>query len=1129
MTQPLVDQDARTRALAEHDTTLLVEAGAGTGKTALMAGRVVRLMADGTDPGEIAAITFTELAAGELQQRVSRFTRELLDGRTPPQIAAAFAGGLTDEQVNNLRHALRHLDWLSCTTIHGFCKQLIAPYPVETGMDPGAKMMDPADADLAYEELLDSWLRERLSETSGDRAQADGDDLLAQMLLADPEHALARIREAAQMLRANRTARGEAVTLRRADLQDFEAAVGELVAAVQHAGEPDCDDLADQLARLRDHLIEALRRGPDAAGLLEIAEPPRLSCMKKGTTAFRTWGRKGAFTKAAKAHGMSEAEAERLNDAAHEAYKRADTALDAFLRQAAAALNHRFLEAVSTLRERYAAYKRDAARLDFDDLLFAARDLLRDHPEVRDALAQRYRVVLVDEFQDTDPLQADILWRLTEASPVQPAEAHWTARRPTSGSLFLVGDPKQAIYRFRGADVHAYLAARSALASGSGEKLAIRTNFRSRSGLIDWVNETFQGPLAAADQPGFEGLAATHADAGAETRVAALDVSVEASDPEKAPSIDDMRRAEAERVAELCRHLVGSYQVFDEDVDGGSRPCDPGDIALIAPAGTSLWIYERALEKAGLPIATQAGKGAFRRQEILDLIAVARVLADGRDTLALGALLRGPLVGLTEQEILDCVAALPRNPEQPDRIPTLTVTTNADNLPHPVARQTLHVLQHLRRRARLTTPFELIAEAVEELRVRPILEQRHPRAAERALANVDLFLELARPYAVRGIKAFAADMRRNWEQATSQSEGRPDAQQHAVQVITMHSAKGLEWPIVIPVNAMGATKSEQGPQLRRSDNTVHMRLSRIGPEPAAQEETKRVNETESAAERIRLWYVTCTRAEQLLVLPRPYNASPSKNAWMDLLNFGRDDMPALDPAAWSATVPEPARPPGNPQDTATFAAEAERVAAAHPEIVRHTPSRHENTSTTSAPEPLAFTEGEQPINTEAFRVLGSTTRGLVVHKLLEELLSGETAETDVEGRAGQLIAELNVTPSADPAAGPAPHEIAATAQRALAIPEIAALRDRLVPEWPVAASSQKDGLETLVTGVADAVTLGADGKPEIVVDWKSDVSASPTQRQHYREQMREYLSALGTSFGYVVYASDETCERVQLT
>ena len=211
---------------------------------------------------------------------------------------------------------------------------------------------------------------------------------------------------------------------------------------------------------------------------------------------------------------------------------------------------------------------------------------------------------------------------------------------------------------------------------------------------------------------------------------------------------------------------------------------------MLAPTGSELWRYEEALERRGIPVATQAGKGLFRRQEIQDLIALTRVLADRRDTLALGALLRGPLVGLTEEELLDIVWALPRSEDELDRIPRLDLGVDPAAIAHPLMRETIEKLQALYRRSNSTTPHELLSQAVDVMRVRPILLERHRGQAERALANVDLYLSLSTGYAVRGLRAFAETMTAAWTDEARAVEGRPDAQEEAVALFTMHAAKG---------------------------------------------------------------------------------------------------------------------------------------------------------------------------------------------------------------------------------------------------------------------------------------------------------------------------------------------------
>jgi ATP-dependent exoDNAse (exonuclease V) beta subunit len=224
-------------------------------------------------------------------------------------------------------------------------------------------------------------------------------------------------------------------------------------------------------------------------------------------------------------------------------------------------------------------------------------------------------------------------------------------------------------YRFRGADVNAYIAARQAI--DSQDLLEITANFRSLGAILDLVNGRFSGALAKEHgQPGFTDLDATVESPDEAIAVAALDIVTDEDDQ----GANALRDAEAKRVAELCRRLIGHWNVRDPD-NRDLRPCRAGDIALLAPVGTELWPFEAALEDEGIPVSTQAGKGFFNRQEIQDLIALTRAIADARDTLALRALLRGPLVGLTETELLDIAESLPTPPERPDKLVQLNLWT----------------------------------------------------------------------------------------------------------------------------------------------------------------------------------------------------------------------------------------------------------------------------------------------------------------------------------------------------------------------------------------------------------------------------------------------------------------------
>jgi exodeoxyribonuclease-5 len=191
-----------------------VEAGAGSGKTSLMAGRVAVLLASGVAPKHVAAITFTEFAASELSIRIDRFVQTLAKNTVPTDLASAFPKGISKEQLKNLEEARRALDQLTCTTIHGFAQALIKPYPVDANIDPGADIVDPAEADLAFKERFDAWLKEQLSD-------AAGDGIVAELVLCDETMGLALVHEVAQFLKANRDARPADGRWQKSAIRDF--------------------------------------------------------------------------------------------------------------------------------------------------------------------------------------------------------------------------------------------------------------------------------------------------------------------------------------------------------------------------------------------------------------------------------------------------------------------------------------------------------------------------------------------------------------------------------------------------------------------------------------------------------------------------------------------------------------------------------------------------------------------------------------------------------------------------------------------------------------------------------------------------------------------------------------------
>jgi ATP-dependent exoDNAse (exonuclease V) beta subunit len=564
-----------------------------------------------------------------------------------------------------------------------------------------------------------------------------------------------------------------------------------------------------------------------------------------------------------------------------------------------------------------------------------------------------------------------VCWLRLEIVPVEHGRSEGSQGKPISrtlrpGALFLVGDPKQAIYRFRGADVNAYVNARNAI--GDGSLLKITTNFRSVEPILAFVNRHFESVLSeAAGQHGFSELSPMRKVSDEVPAVAALDVAVAADKPDAAA----FRDAEADCVADLCSRLIGNWQVQDHRTSQ-LRPCRYGDIALLAPVGTELWRFEEALEERGIPVSTQAGKGFFHRQEVQDLVALTRSLADARDTLALGALLRGPLVGLTEAELLDIADGLPPHPDRPDRLPTLGLWTN---------------------------------------------------------------------------------------------------------------------PAV------------------------------LGVEPLGHDAIKTRNEQEQARERVRLWYVAATRARDLLVLPR-HSAKLPDECWAHVVDLELSDLDSIDPAKLGEGTATSAKVRENQLTREVFAEQGGRIAKARQIIVWQRPSRGEveaEPPTEAIPLSQSPEEVEEVAEIPVPAVSGSSTRGILLHKLMEEVLLGETNDGAeyLERRARELLAQLG-EPTVDPKSGISPVELAATVARTLDLPEIQKLRPRLLPELPIFGHQDAGESEILISGIADAVAPDDAGGTEAVVDWKSDVDASPRMIEHYRRQIDDYRKWTGAKRALIV-------------
>jgi ATP-dependent exoDNAse (exonuclease V) beta subunit len=1082
----LIDQGNRIRAMTDFTSVLLVEAAAGTGKTSLMAGRVAMMLAAGFPPGDIAAITFTDLAAGQLARRIRETVEALLAGHIPDFIKPVLpAGRLTDSQQLALAAAAPKLDELTATTIHGFCQAVIHSHGVQAGLDPGARVVDEAVAEALFRGELSAWFSRRLA------GSAIEDDPIVVLAEEIPLKVVDLIRELALLRREHPEATPIPPSQNARPDIGFAQAVDDFYRWQANIDNDNCvRGIAQELRRLSARYERVFDRAPDFATLWRLCDAGPCRLFAKGLQ-LKT------YVDAAEIFGAHPDES--ASEAAVQNYQIVANAWNELIGHVAGSLVCILSSSLDLLLESYQARKRAAAVLDFADLLLHVRSLVRGHEEVRRAIGRRYKYILVDEFQDTDRIQSEILFSIAATdNRVECRED----RRLRPGSLFLVGDPKQAIYRFRGADIEIYELCRQLIsAQEGGAVIEVTANFRSQKAIIQHVNSCFETVFGKTGQPRYVALAPTIPDGSYPAPcVTRFTIQVVA---EGRIYAEMFREAEAEKVADICSRLIGNVMI--RRADGSFSPLRPGDIALLSPGHRDLWRYERALEQRNLAVSSQAGQSLMRRQETQDILALLRVLADSSDTLAFGALMRGPLVGLSDQELLDITTALPEEKGHPN---FFKFRTDPSAVQHPIAKTVLAILHDLRRRAAVSTPSLILAEAIERLNVRVVMAARHRNRNARALTNLDALIERARGYGVAGLRTFVRDLQADWERNVRAPEGRIDAAEHAIEVVTIHKAKGLEWPVVIPINSTTELYRSEQFVHRQSDNTLHWMVGGVASPALAAARTE--ESQEEANQRERIWYVACTRARDLLILPHIPQAA--KDSWFSSIDLRQGELPELDVSSLSASDARQATANENMQTVDTFATEQEKVNESAPPVVWRRPSDHDRDRLV---DPIDTVVVADSLIEQMEVVGGGALRGIVLHKLMEEFLTGELGvqERLVALRAEELLIQL-LTDADEKEIRPDPTEMARCALRALALPEIAEMRPFLLPEVAIWASG--DGI--LIAGRADALAIRERGV-EVAVDWKSDINPGPAVRNRYAAQLSDYLEATGAKRGMLVFLS----------
>ncbi|HWZ31595.1 MAG TPA: UvrD-helicase domain-containing protein [Bryobacteraceae bacterium] len=816
------DQAARDRIRTSLHESLIVEASAGTGKTTELVHRIVAVLEHGlTTIDRIVAVTFTHKAAGELKLRL----REELDKAR--------------QRAPRLEDALGRLEEASIGTIHSFCAQILRERPVEARVDPSFEELNEQESARLFQRAFRVWLERRLNEDSPGLRRAfarlawrdswDDTPPVEQLQFAGKkliewrdypaawhrDESFDRVEEMTTIARMVRELAEASSRPRRVtdNLYKSLAPVRALAGSMDRAessGSGDPDALESLLLKLGRDLRRDLRKGSGVYG----EGIPREDLVAKRDNVLR-W--------------------------IEDFRRRADADLAAALR-----------DEMSGLLDEYEDRKSRTGKLDFVDLLIKVRDLVREQPVVRQYLQNRFTHLFVDEFQDTDPLQAEILLLL---SADDPDECEWSRVRPKPGKLFLVGDPKQSIYKFRRADLVMYRDLRRALGERGVECLTLTRSYRAVRNIQQFVNAAFETEMngdAAAGQADWAPLEEHRAE------------------PEDRPSVIvlPVPRPYKSRIAKeaINRSLPDAIAAFVHWlIDKQEWGYRARDIAVLlrrrTQAGSDLTReYVRGLEARGIPHLLAGSKSFHRREEIETLRAAVTAIEWPDDELSVFATLKGSLFAIPDEILLRYRHAhgrlhpFHRPEDEPDAVfgPVL---------------EALAILGDLHRQ-RNRQPFAATVNA--------LLEATRAHAGfvlrpggNQILANVARLADLARVYEISGgisFRGFVDELAAQAEKEEASEAPVLEEDSDGVRLLTVHGAKGLEFPVVILADLTANLAAREPDQFvdgaRRLSAT---RLLRCAPRELSEHEPQ-----ESARERaegIRVAYVAATRARDLLVIP----------------------------------------------------------------------------------------------------------------------------------------------------------------------------------------------------------------------------------------------------------------------
>jgi len=1113
-TQPLADDRARRAIRSDLNDTLFVEAGAGTGKTRELVSRIVALVASGVALPRIAAITFTNAAAAELRDRVrlqlERGAREDVT-RDPPFSA---------EQRENCNLALGTIDAASIQTLHSFAQRILSLYPIESGLPPELDLRNDVAASIAFEDRWQPFLEGLLQDGHGDPDVAAA--VVRAMTLGltiDHLHRLAkRFHEEWDRVLPAQFAQPPmpAVT------------AAQVIAALQdacdrgHDLKPGKDEDKAYLALLRlGPLLEELRAAQEALTSAQteddrlVAEEQIIRLLAfNGKLAVGKIGQQGNWEGGALT-------------VIRDATAAAADARSELLSELRAACLGPLLGVLQTFVRQYRDERVAQGTLEFHDLLILTRDLLVHDVSVRRALASRYQALLIDEFQDTDPIQVEIAVLIASTDP-KAGQKPWDTAPVPPGRLFFVGDPKQSIYRFRRADIEVYTAAAARFGGdGCGRTVPLVTNFRSVPSVIAWVNHVFaelftlERTLPGAGRAGqvvFQPLDPSRpGDPASPVSVRLLGGPLD----KRAFSADRLREAEARGIAALVSEIrdvtetPARWCVCAEEGAGWRAP-RLADVAILLPTRTALPALEEALSTAGIPCRVESRSLLFDTPEVRDLLTILAAVDDPTDQVAVVAALRAPGFGCSDRDIFRFRSAS----NSWDYRRAAPEGLSADDL----VVQSMAALKALHECRWWLDPAEMVDRVIRERRLFQVaFAARRPRDSWQRLRFLH---EQARAFTGaggRGLRQFIRFMELQAEEdALLTDTVVAERDDDAVRIMTVHASKGLEFPIVI-LAGLSAGSNREGPGLLwDAAGGPQVRAGNAeGPfVTAGFDDARSHDQAMDRLEKDRLLYVAATRARDHLVVSVYH--SVAENAQPHAERHRENKCPAAEclyaigsgaPGLWvqagaegAVAAPAHAAPPRTARPDSAAGREAWQEART--KLIADN-ARMPVVAATGIAKAAAAAAGpiekDEPLEDEAPWKKGraGTSVGRAVHAVLQtvDLATGEGLEAAARAQATAEAVEDRL------------EDVVRFARAAL---ESDAVREAVASgrSWrEVYVSAPVDGV--VVEGFVDLLYETPEGL--VVVDYKTDsvesAEAVDQAMGRYRLQGAAYALALQESLG----------------